>query len=360
MGMIGQAMDYCNRERPGGLRQPGRLTAIKPLKQPRESRPAPSYSVDPIELSRLLSIVLEDQRKCAGRRKRASMTSDVQEQAVAKAPDASTKNPPEAETVKSKLDCHQMKSFKQPLTEGNLNADPQLGQPYIPQEAALQFAVTTTANGMREGTGTSGIVRKLSKSALKFHINKDEQRKGTSGLRSEKSQAKRGRLVEDETEVAARSQNRQADNLMGHLHSTRDKQEENGRTSTGVNLERMAEESVNRHSQLIPESPVHHEETTTPPSLTKPQRISLANEHRVDWTQSDEAKKTRLSPLLRRPVSTWTLRGRLGGKEKGSLIDPDSPTLKSPKYGLFGGRLRKCFACFSFSCQPPDLHHERH
>ena len=78
--------------------------------------------------------------------------------------------------------------------------------------------------------------------------------------------------------------------------------------------------------------------------------LVLSEHHRVDWTQSDEAK-VGLMPLamtptpLRKHESIWTLRGRLGsltkhGKDEKppSPIDekrasPESP--KSPKAGFF-------------------------
>jgi hypothetical protein len=74
-------------------------------------------------------------------------------------------------------------------------------------------------------------------------------------------------------------------------------------------------------------------------------------EHRVDWTQSDEPQpqhRPRITPLLRKPDSRWTLRGRLGsftkqGKEEKALLHPDKAGFsamtadmpKSPVAGFF-------------------------
>ncbi|KAL9949159.1 hypothetical protein ACHAQF_001232 [Verticillium nonalfalfae] len=64
------------------------------------------------------------------------------------------------------------------------------------------------------------------------------------------------------------------------------------------------------------------------------------NEHRVDWTQSDERPKTRSTPLLRKADSIWTLRGRLGSLSKNARDDKGTPagvgeSLKSPRAGFF-------------------------
>ncbi|TLS25163.1 hypothetical protein PpBr36_07464 [Pyricularia pennisetigena] len=328
MGVISQAMDFYNRERPGVIRQPGRMTAIKTMKRPRQSKPSATYSVDPVELSRRLSLVLEEQQRNAERRRRASLNPDFasaphvsghQQDCIAADLSVSTGlRRPEA-----KIDTHKRKPVQQPSSEDVAKDDTQPSHPYVPREAALQFSVTTTAISMREGTGTTGLVRRLSRSALKLHLSRDEQQKASNGRKSESNQVHGGRIAEE---------------VEGHPSGKSDQQEENKRGSKGLYPERKSEDPNVRDSQVVPDSLDHHGGTTPPPPPVKPLHISIANEHRVDWTQSDEVKKNKLSPLLRRPVSTWTLRGRLVGKEKGSFsneVGPESPELKSPKYGFF-------------------------
>lgn len=335
MGVISQAMDYYNRERPGVIRQPGRMTAIKTMKRPRQSKSSATYSVDPVELSRRLSLVLEEQQRAAERRRRASLNPDFasahvsgyqQQDGIAAFRAADPSVSTGLRRSEAKIDAQKRKSSQQPSSENAAKEDAQTqtSHPYVPREAALQFSVTTTAISMREGTGTSGLVRRLSKSALKLHLSRDEQQKASSGRKPESNQVHGGRIAEDEVE--------------GHPNGTSDQQEENKRGSKGLYPERKSEDPNVRDSQVAPDSLDHHSSNTPPPPLVKPLHISIANKHRVDWTQSDEVKKTRLSPLLKRPVSTWTLRGRLVGKEKGSFsneVGPESPELKSPKYGFF-------------------------
>ncbi|TLD25021.1 hypothetical protein PspLS_05711 [Pyricularia sp. CBS 133598] len=339
MGVISQAMDYYNRERPGVIRQPGRMTAIKTMKRPRQSKPSATYSVDPVELSRRLSLVLEEQQRTAERRRRASLNPDFasapqvsgyqQQDGIAAFRAADTSVSTGLRRPEAKIDTNKRKSSQQPSSEGAAKEDAQPSHPYVPREAALQFSVTTTAISMREGTGTSGLVRRLSRSALKLHLSRDEQQKASSGRKSESNQVHGGRIAEEEVE--------------GHPSGTSDHQEENKRGSKGLYPERKDEDPNARDSQVVPDSLDRHSSNTPPPPQVKPLHISIANEHRVDWTQSDEVKKTKLSPLLRRPVSTWTLRGRLVSKEKGSFsneVGPESPELKSPKYS-FSARFRR-------------------
>lgn len=326
MGVISQAMDFYNRERPGVIRQPGRMTAIKTMKRPRQSKPSATYSVDPVELSRRLSLVLEEQQRTAERRRRASLNPDFasgyqQQDGIAAFRAADSSVSTGLRRPEAKIDTHKRKSSQKPSLGDAAKEGTQPSHPYVPREAALQFSVTTTAISMREGTGTSGLVRRLSRSALRLHLSRDEQQKASSGRKSESSQVHGGRIAEEEAEGG-----------------TSDQQEENKRGSKGLHPERKSEEPNVRDSQVVSDSLDHHSSNTPPPPLVKPLHISIANEHRVDWTQSDEVKKTKLSPLLRRPVSTWTLRGRLVGKEKGSFpneVGPESPESKSPKYGFF-------------------------
>lgn len=292
------------------------------------------------------------------------------------------------------------------------------GYHHVPQEAAKQFQRTTTVDGMRDSHGgSSSLAHKLSKQALKLHLaagaaahssslraaaTSDDHTKPISPVERllkdrERVDDWRSRIPE-EPEAAEMSEEREeraeyqaapqyqphsfhaelarlsrptaaAATAEHHLHLHPD---QNRRNSTGDILARAED---NRLSMVLVERPSLLADVLEDPATAalEPELAVAVDEHRVDWTQSDETAaaeaamtintsaqvpttaqqqrhKPLLSPLLRKADSIWTLRGRLGsGSSKGSFgaaqekgsgdmaqipESPRSPT-KEPRAGFF-------------------------
>lgn len=293
------------------------------------------------------------------------------------------------------------------------------GYHHVPQEAAKQFQRTTTVEGMRDSHGgtSSSLAHKLSKQALKLHLaagaaahssslraaaaSDDHHTKPISPVERllkdrERVDDWRSRIPE-EPEAADTSEDREdreeyhaapqyqphsfhaelarlsspSAAAAEHLHP-----DQNRRNSTGDILARAED---NRLSMVLVERPSLLADVLEDPvtAALEPDLAVAVDEHRVDWTQSDEKvaaaeaamtintssaqasttaqqqqrHKPLLSPLLRKADSIWTLRGRLGsGSSKGSSFgpaqekgsgdmaqipeSPRSPT-KEPRAGFF-------------------------
>ncbi|OAA51492.1 hypothetical protein NOR_00085 [Metarhizium rileyi] len=220
---------------------------------------------------------------------------------------------------------------------------------HVPQVAASQFALTTTV----ETPAEKGPVHKLSKVAMKFHLEgvngSRELRTGnpaappceqTKALRRAQSMREKqyernqfGGLLPPTFEVDDMScslSNR--DSFHAHSRSREDQgrgHDAERRRSTGSILgqtEAPPIDILELAGALF--SPTYHVAPKAP------------GEHRVDWTQSDEATVAKIihiaqqpEPKLRKSESRWTLRGRLGSFGRHSRNDkPPSPTdEKSPQ-----------------------------
>jgi hypothetical protein len=259
---------------------------------------------------------------------------------------------------------------------------------HVPQEAAKQFQRTTTVEGMRDNS-SNNLAHKLSKQALKLHLAAGAAAHSSS-LRAAASEEKaispverllkdrervddwRSRIPEEAAEVEPEPEREEyhvAPQYPPHTFRAElarlkpaEHPDQNRRNSTGDILAR-AEDS--RLSMVLVERTELADvlEDATPPPDPDP---AAADEHRVDWTQSDELAaaaaaaaaaaeatainttdvpaqrhKPLLSPLLRKADSIWTLRGRLGSgsraaaaQEKGDMAQiPESP--RSPRGGFF-------------------------
>jgi hypothetical protein len=260
---------------------------------------------------------------------------------------------------------------------------------HVPQEAAKQFQRTTTVETMRTDSSNNNLSHKLSKQALKLHLAAGAAAH-SSALRSavieeqpispvEKLLQDRERVdhwrstipeepplpeAEDEKEeyhVAPQyQQQREQYSFQAELarlkQPTHADHAHHRRNSTGDILAKSAED--NRLSMILVERTSLAdvlEEGFAPVPEDEPYPAH-ADEHRVDWTQSDEQRaaaaaaaaagtetggalpaqrhKPLLSPLLKKADSIWTLRGRLGSgaktQDKGDMpLIPEAP--KSPK-----------------------------
>jgi len=246
--------------------------------------------------------------------------------------------------------------------------------PYVPRVAAVQFARTTTPGTMREG----GVSHKQSKQGLKFHLEGNlgqrslvlsstgaqntvitstgapfERTKSLGRSHShrhrthDRTQARHPRILEGtlEADDERDSVSHRDTSEEGRGCSDRGEHHQNKgrRSSTGDLGERIARDEAQRCSVVLLE-PADPEEEGEEEAIDP----RTADEHRVDWTQSDEPKY-KPKDLSRPKMSIWALRGRLGGlsltkhsrEDKTSVMEdqsetPESPaSFKSPKTGFF-------------------------
>ncbi|KAI1780460.1 hypothetical protein F4818DRAFT_6057 [Hypoxylon cercidicola] len=200
---------------------------------------------------------------------------------------------------------------------------------YVPQEAASQFARTATSSGMLD----KHLVHSLSQSALKFHIEgrisdqieldssttPAQQNRALKKAQSyreklhERNQFQHPRMVADE-----RGSSEEGRHLHNHRQSVSGLARKPSRRKNSFG--NIPEDETLR--AVAADSPINElasEETL----VVDP---AAANEHRVDWTQSDEScEKPRAAknPLLRKADSIWTLKGRFGNFTKNSQARDD-------------------------------------
>jgi hypothetical protein len=398
-------------------------TQAKPLKPKPRSHQG---HFDPEELSRRLYLVLADQKAHAERKRARAEEAKLKDhrsgtirhhnkegsgrrskeagrEAVPATEPSSSKNQTsvkpagstssgELRRQKSSKSAPQRKESKANLSKDAPKSAPEPPTTYhhVPQEAAKQFARTTTVEGMRDGSGS--LSHKLSKQALKLHLaagaaaHSLSHRAGEgSALERSRSTRKddkdrekvyerahqRTRILEETAEVEEEGEEYHVAPQYQKLQHTfqaeltRMKSAEHHldiptyshrRNSTG---DILAKAEDTRRSMVLVErtSLADVLEASTPPPDPDP---ATADEHRVDWTQSDEQEasaaaaaaaaaasppaqrhKPLLSPLLRKADSIWTLRGRLGSGSKGSASmaaqekSDVPPVPESPKAGFF-------------------------
>ncbi|XXG97734.1 hypothetical protein Hte_004043 [Hypoxylon texense] len=199
---------------------------------------------------------------------------------------------------------------------------------HVPQEAASQFARTATSNGMLD----KHLVHSLSQSALKFHMEGriSEQIELDSSLTPAQQNRALKRAQSHREKLHERNQFQHprmavvADGARGsseearHIHhsNNRHSAKPSRRKNSFGNIPEDEALRVRPATAAVADSPINElasEETL----VVDP---AAANEHRVDWTQSDETyEKPRSAvknPLLRKADSIWTLKGRLGNLTK--------------------------------------------
>ncbi len=342
--------------------------------------------LDPDELSRRLYVVLAEQKAHADRRRRARAEAANAGDSLGggKKKSSEPRSKPASSTSKAVLErkpgetgtdliseLRRAKSVKPNVETKDAQVAPVSAHPgdiaheyhHVPQEAAKQFTRTTTVDTMQ-----SSLVHKLSKRALKFHLDGTKTNRthvGDTNLapheqdramrrelsRREKvldrNQFQNTRILEEAAEIdeerkREEEKRQHRHTFEGELSRLRPTSNEYARTerrnSTGDLLDKV---EGNRRSLLVDQLMDTVLEDTTPPGETD--RFQ-AHEHRVDWTQSDETKhrsRLLLTPFLRKADSIWTLRGRLGSK--GSQDKDESPqeqALKSPMSSFFA-KLRR-------------------
>lgn len=260
----------------------------------------------------------------AGRGPLKEKKGQPQPQPQAPPPSKTTSKKKKDHTLLRKISNESPKSSKEYSRRKSGENEPSVpaSQPYIPREAAAQFHRTATPIGMLEGP----LAHRLSRQALKASFDQDVKLQqpvplpSSSGIRRSASQrdasildrahARPPRIVEeveDSTDIAMPSmtartkpskgvkdeqKNEAAVTNCGAGRTTGHKKRPSSTGDLAYRLERheLHQQLLNRQSILVTE--VENEDT-----LEKQQEVDediinpeFADEHRVDWTQSDETK----------------------------------------------------------------------
>jgi hypothetical protein len=253
-------------------------------------------------------------------------------------------------------------------TEGDLIAPPeppekedQASYHHVPSVAATQFTRTTT----HEPNSDKSIVHKLSRKAMKFHMEGPNARVDTKAKTAPDEQAKMIHRVREEREKTyGRNQFQHPAAILEAVGDVDDRQDRDAsyrqtfdshfRAKQVVQDEgdqpynpRLSSSSARAHQHggaresadypagiypVLSEDDAEHQNV--------PVRI---DDHRVDWTQSDEKTVEPLSPTLRKADSRWTLRGRLsfhrGSKSEKEMLaiedSTESPMLRPQRSSFF-------------------------
>ncbi|WYZ37494.1 hypothetical protein EsH8_II_001000 [Colletotrichum jinshuiense] len=357
-------MSYPHDQPAAPAAQPVKPVAAAARPRPRCSQPMP---FDPEELSQKLTKVLADQKLHAERRRRARADAatvpaiaapvlpaalhgmDAQTQNASLARDCLEKgsikpgnsiakpsaDPPTARPAKERADSSTPRP-KSKTSDDDRRSSKSAGKdssrrkgsdsdrhPFIPQFAASQFTRTTTAEGM---SGNKGLVRKLSRTALKLAQSHRDRHQ-------ERGNLQQGQIPEA-TEMANdrvhRDRQHHRHTIEGPMGAGRsvetDQAKAARRVSTGDLLMAWDSGTSSPYNQDEPEAGDHN-----------------PYEHRVDWTQSDETQPQQKSKSsLRKSDSIWALKNRLGaftkhGREENHSTEnsPPSDALRSPKSGFF-------------------------
>ncbi|RYP12141.1 hypothetical protein DL767_011477 [Monosporascus sp. MG133] len=208
---------------------------------------------------------------------------------------------------------------------------------HIPQVAASQFARTTTVEAVNKKH-----VHRLSYPALHFHIDGE-------GRAEAESDNIAGRRLNSLRRVRSQREKVYERNQFQHSISMDDGPAVEGRMNTRQNRHTICVKPSSSNFSMRRTAPDYSTDEDSAHEVFIPD-MTTANEHRVDWTQSDEVHETRKptrGPLLHRVESIWTLRGKLGNlirhqkEERPAMIHEEdkssSSTLpKSNRRGFLG------------------------
>lgn len=358
-----------------------RYSTIKPYQNHRESKKQKPTPFDPDDLCRRLQVVLAEEKAYAERKRRSRANID---RPVVKDDDGkrigrevpleitayqatATKSAQVTAARRSVLSSSAAKR-RSKATEEGLIAPPeppekedQASYHHVPSVAATQFARTTA----HELSSDKSIVHKLSRKAMKFHMEGPNARADTMANAAPDEQAKMMHRVREEREktygrnqfqhpaaileAAGDVDDRQDrdacyrqtfDSHFRAKHGVQDESDQPYKPRLSSSSARAYQHAGTRESADYPAGiyPVLSQDDAENQSV--PTRI---DDHRVDWTQSDEKTLEPLSPTLRKADSRWTLRGRLsfhrGSKSEKEMLAiedrTESPMLRPQRSSFF-------------------------
>ncbi|RYP51748.1 hypothetical protein DL768_002971 [Monosporascus sp. mg162] len=311
--------------------------------------PARSQPIDADDLRRRLYVVLTEQEASKQRKRHAKLeaaTAKPGEEGKAKEQQRGATIP----TVEGTGECRVGNSS----TNANGNDKPSdpgtalgMEQPsgttaaapyrHVPQVAASQFARTTTAEAINKKH-----IHRLSYPALRFHINGE-------GRAEEESGNTAGGRLNTLRRVRSQRENVYERNQFQHSISMDDGPAADGRLNARQNRHTICLKPSSSNFSMRRTALDYSTDEDSTHEVFIPD-LTTVNEHRVDWTQSDEVHEIRKpirGPLLHRVESVWTLRGKLGNlirhqkEERPAMIHEEdkssSSTLpKSNRRGFLG------------------------
>ncbi|KAI0205514.1 hypothetical protein F4808DRAFT_236512 [Astrocystis sublimbata] len=208
---------------------------------------------------------------------------------------------------------------------------------HIPDQAAAQFSRTTTSSGMH---GDIPIVHGLSRAALRFYVE-GASAADRQAIESSITPAKQRDLLQ---RAHAQHERQHGRNQFQDPHMTMG---DNALMRQPSKLRRGAKEPTSAEEGAIStladlhlhkyrdhgDVDDHHLHMSFSNEETMAVDAAKANEHRVDWSQSDqmlpnEKKGAKLTPLLRKTGSILTLKGKLSRKNHSEKHQAQSNKLK--------------------------------
>ncbi|RYP58891.1 hypothetical protein DL769_008752 [Monosporascus sp. CRB-8-3] len=346
--------DAAGREQtPGPLKQAA--AAGKPGAATRQTRRqtrvlARSQPIDADDLRRRLYVVLTEQEASKQRKRHAKLeaaAAKLGEEAKAReqqrgATISTVEGAGECRVGNSSTNanCNDKASDPGPALGVGQSSGTTAAAPYrhVPQVAASQFARTTTAEAIDKK-----LVHRLSYPALHFYIDGEGRAEAESG----NTAGERRNLLR---RVRSQRENVYERNQFQHSISMDGGSAAEGRMNTRQRPYTICAKPLSSNFSMRRTAPEDYStDEDSPHELFIPD-LTTANEHRVDWTQSDELHETRKptrGPLLHRVESIWTLRGKLGNlirhqkEERPAMIREEdkssSSTLpKSNRRGFLG------------------------
>ncbi|KAK5998011.1 hypothetical protein PT974_00380 [Cladobotryum mycophilum] len=360
-------MSYVAYETRVPALHPGYPPAIKPavshyqLKKPKPSSSHPR-PFDPEELTRRLYVVQAEQKAFAERKRRARAAVEAERESR-QAAHARAQRAQQHHLPRGRPPEPAEKPRREPPSKPSPGAsedESPTSYRHVPQVAASQFARTTTV----ESPTDKHLVHKLSRQALKFHMESPNTMAATSAGTSPFEQTKalkRAQSFRERQYERNQFQHTQTlaataevdENLLSRslprntfqdYFKPKGLEQDEGRNvrrkSTGDMLNKIAA-ALEPPVDLMP----GHSPIDTQPTLDHCEVVVNPDEHRVDWTQSDEIvnqpKPAATHHHLRKAESKWALKTRLGSfsKHKGDkLASPieekekeSSPVVESPK-----------------------------
>ncbi|KAI8634127.1 hypothetical protein F5Y19DRAFT_200411 [Xylariaceae sp. FL1651] len=300
-----------------------------------------SQPFDPEDLRRRLYVVIAEQEAQKEKRQRERVDAlpakkaqvqrdqDTQRQhaeniatlAAAARPvrSASTSKPKSKSSLQDRLRQKPSKLAPAVVDDAVVGADMGATYRHVPQQAAAQFSRTATSDSMRD----KSLVHSLSQAALRFYVQ---------GSSSTDRQA----IESSITPGKQRSILQRAQSQRERQHGRNQFQDARLSGEHGVPWRKSNKSGPGGIEPVIPENDVptladlhlraHHSHGESEELQSSEETLidtTTANEHRIDWSQSDELlpherRGMRLTPLLRKTSSIWTLGGKLGHLRKNS------------------------------------------
>ncbi|KAI9158381.1 hypothetical protein HJFPF1_06375 [Paramyrothecium foliicola] len=355
------------------------VTSKPPASKPKpKSRPSQTQPFDPEELSRKLYAVLADQKAYAERKKRAKAKAEADRRALVarkavdtragnsdkaslprkKNEDASTQTPTSRHDSRRSQDGRTQTKSPNPDDVPSTEAQ---GYRHIPQVAASQFARTTKA----EDASEKQVVHRLSRPAMKFHLEGPNASREMADVRPETAPIEQAKALRRAQSMRERLYERNQFQHASTLQATLEADEQLGnapqcRSFDGQKRPRWVENGDDTASRRISTGAFLWWEPNKrfsggfdgvvlaerPESGDYYELAAQVNEHRVDWTQSDETAPIKtIVPAPRKQESRWNLRGRMvnfhkhGKDDKQSVLSTDKTvsddSSRSSRSGFF-------------------------